>query len=137
MVGKALMSRMQRGVFTYVDCFLNQAKKTSDKPFVVFENQTLTYQDVDKRSNQYATVLKTVGNLKQGDIVALLMSNEPDFICVWFGLSKLGCEVAFLNFNIKTKSLLHCIEICGAKSLVVGAGIAHANLSGLSIRKAL
>ncbi|XP_046870855.1 long-chain fatty acid transport protein 6 isoform X1 [Hypomesus transpacificus] len=123
MVGKALMSRMQRGVFTYVDCFLNQAKKTSDKPFVVFENQTLTYQDVDKRSNQFATVLKTVGNLKQGDIVALLMSNEPDFICVWFGLSKLGCEVAFLNFNIKTKSLLHCIEICGAKSLVVGADL--------------
>ncbi|XP_046870857.1 long-chain fatty acid transport protein 6 isoform X2 [Hypomesus transpacificus] len=126
MVGKALMSRMQRGVFTYVDCFLNQAKKTSDKPFVVFENQTLTYQDVDKRSNQFATVLKTVGNLKQGDIVALLMSNEPDFICVWFGLSKLGCEVAFLNFNIKTKSLLHCIEICGAKSLVVGAGLPKA-----------
>ncbi|XP_062340416.1 long-chain fatty acid transport protein 6 isoform X1 [Osmerus eperlanus] len=122
-VGKALMSRMQRGVITYIDCFLNQAKKTSDKPFVVFENQTLTYQDVDKRSNQFATVFKTVGNLKQGDIVALLMSNEPDFICVWFGLSKLGCEVAFLNFNIKSKSLLHCIQICGAKSLVVGADL--------------
>ncbi|XP_014000747.2 long-chain fatty acid transport protein 6 isoform X1 [Salmo salar] len=122
-VGKALKSRMQRGVITYLDSFLYQAKKMPDKAFIVFEGQTLTYQDVDKRSNQFAKVFRTKGGLKKGDIVALLMSNEPDFICVWFGLSKLGCEVAFLNFNIKSKSLLYCFESCGAKSLVVGADL--------------
>ncbi|XP_064799639.1 long-chain fatty acid transport protein 6 [Oncorhynchus masou masou] len=122
-VGKALKSRMQRGVTTYLDSFLYQAKKIPDKAFIVFEGQTLTYQDVDKRSNQFAKVFRTEGGLKKGDIVALLMSNEPDFICVWFGLSKLGCEVAFLNFNIKSKSLQFCFESCGAKSLVVGADL--------------
>uniref|UniRef100_A0A4W5LM60 long-chain-fatty-acid--CoA ligase n=1 Tax=Hucho hucho TaxID=62062 RepID=A0A4W5LM60_9TELE len=122
-VGKALKSRMQRGVITYLDSFLYQAKKMPDKAFIVFGGQTLTYQDVDKRSNQFAKVFRTEGGLKKGDIVALLMSNEPDFICVWFGLSKLGCEVAFLNFNIKSKSLLYCFESCGAKSLVVGADL--------------
>ncbi|XP_024271788.1 long-chain fatty acid transport protein 6 [Oncorhynchus tshawytscha] len=122
-VGKALKSRMQRGVTTYLDNFLYQAKKIPDKAFIVFEGQTLTYQDVDKRSNQFAKVFRTEGGLKKGDIVALLMSNEPDFICVWFGLSKLGCEVAFLNFNIKSKSLQFCFESCGAKSLVVGADL--------------
>lgn len=122
-VGKALKSRMQKGIITYLDCFLYQAKTTPDKPFIVYENQTLTYQDVDKRSNRVAKVFRTAGGLKRGDIVALLMSNEPDFICVWFGLCKLGCEVAFLNFNIKSKSLLHCLQSCGGKSLVVGAGI--------------
>ncbi|XP_023840461.1 long-chain fatty acid transport protein 6 [Salvelinus sp. IW2-2015] len=122
-VGKALKYRMQRGVITYLDSFLYQAKKMPDKAFIVFEGQTLTYQDVDKRSNQFAKVFRTEGGLKKGDIVALLMSNEPDFICVWFGLSKLGCEVAFLNFNIKSKSLLYCFESCGAKSLVVGADL--------------
>ncbi|XP_055731528.1 long-chain fatty acid transport protein 6 [Salvelinus fontinalis] len=122
-VGKALKSRMQRGVITYLDSFLYQAKKMPDKAFIVFEGQTLTYQEVDKRSNQFAKVFRTEGGLKKGDIVALLMSNEPDFICVWFGLSKLGCEVAFLNFNIKSKSLLYCFESCGAKTLVVGADL--------------
>nr|XP_046146564.1 long-chain fatty acid transport protein 6 [Oncorhynchus gorbuscha] len=122
-VGKALKSRMQSGVTTYLDSFLYQAKKIPDKAFIVFEGQTLTYQDVDKRSNQFAKVFRTEGGLKKGDIVALLMSNEPDFICVWFGLSKLGCEVAFLNFNIKSKSLQFCFESCGAKSLVVGADL--------------
>ncbi|KAL0963263.1 hypothetical protein UPYG_G00351870 [Umbra pygmaea] len=122
-VGKALKSRIQKGIITYLDCFVYQAKKTPDKPFIVFERQTLTYQDVDKRSNQFANVFRTEGGLKSGNHVALLMSNEPDFICVWFGLSKLGCEVAFLNFNTKSKSLLHCFESCGAKSVIVGADL--------------
>ena len=119
---KEMQTRMRKGTVTYLDTFLYQARKTPDKPFIIYESQSLTYQDVDKRSNQFAKVFKTAGSLKMGDVVALLMCNHPDFICVWFGLCKLGCEVAFLNFNIKASSLLSCLQSCGAKSLVVGAG---------------
>ncbi|KAL2100227.1 hypothetical protein ACEWY4_004621 [Coilia grayii] len=122
-VGAAVKSRMKSGVITYLDCFVHQARTTPGKSFIVFESQVLTYEDVDLRSNKFANVFKNEGGLKQGDIVALLMSNEPDFICVWFGLCKLGCEVAFLNFNIKSKSFLHCFQSCGAKTLVVGSDL--------------
>ncbi|KAJ8338715.1 hypothetical protein SKAU_G00355010 [Synaphobranchus kaupii] len=115
--------RMKNGVITFLDCFVDQARKIPKKPFIVFEDQVLTYQYVDRRSNKVGQVFRTVGRVKKGDTVALLMSNEPDFICVWFGLCKLGCEVAFLNFNLKSKSLLHCIETCGAKILVVGSDL--------------
>ncbi|XP_036384837.1 long-chain fatty acid transport protein 6 [Megalops cyprinoides] len=122
-IGRVMRCRMKQGVITFLDCFVHQAKKTPDKPFIIYEGQVLTYRCVDRRSNRVAQVFRTVGRVKKGDIVALLMSNEPDFICVWFGLSKLGCEVAFLNFNIKSKSLLHCIQSCGAKTLVVGSDL--------------
>uniref|UniRef100_A0A3Q3X0K8 long-chain-fatty-acid--CoA ligase n=1 Tax=Mola mola TaxID=94237 RepID=A0A3Q3X0K8_MOLML len=122
---KKLQARMQQGIMTYLDCFLYQARKKPQKPFIVFENQILTYQDVDKRSNQIANVFRTEASLKQGDIVALWMFNEPDFICVWLGLCRLGCEVAFVNVNIKAKSLLHCFQSCGAKVLVVSAELLH------------
>lgn len=126
--GKTLQARMQQGIITYLDCFLHQARKNPNKPFIIYEDQTLTYGDVDRRSNQFANAFRTECGLKQGDIVALLMCNEPDFICVWLGLCKLGCEVAFLNVNIKAKSLLHCVQSCGAKALTVGAGIkSHAS----------
>ncbi|XP_030292537.1 long-chain fatty acid transport protein 6 [Sparus aurata] len=118
---KTLQARMQKGIVTYLDCFLYQAKTNPNKPFIIFENRTLTYQVVDRRSNKFANAFRTEGSLKQRDIVALGMFNEPDFICVWLGLCKLGCEVAFLNVNIKAKSLLHCLQSCGAKTLVVGA----------------
>ncbi|XP_029371180.1 long-chain fatty acid transport protein 6 isoform X1 [Echeneis naucrates] len=111
---------MHRGIITYLDCFLQQARTKPNKPFIIFEEQTLTYQDVERRSNQFANAFRTEGSLTKGDIVAQFMCNEPDFICVWFGLCKLGCEVAFLNVNIKTKSLLHCIRSCGARALLVG-----------------
>ncbi|XP_059213942.1 long-chain fatty acid transport protein 6 [Centropristis striata] len=120
---KTLRARMQQGIITYLDSFLYQARKNPSKPFIIFENQTLTYQDVDRRSNQIANAFKSEGSLKQGDIVALMMVNEPDFICVWLGLCKLGCQVAFLNVNIKAKSLLQCFQSCGARTLVVGADL--------------
>ncbi|XP_020782256.1 long-chain fatty acid transport protein 6 [Boleophthalmus pectinirostris] len=120
---KKTAARVKQGVITYLDCFLYQARRIPNKTFIIFEDQVWTYQDVDRRSNQFANVFRTEGSLKPGDIVALLMSNDPDFICVWLGLCKVGCEVAFLNVNIKAKSLLHCLQSCGSKTLIIGADL--------------
>lgn len=127
-VGKAMMARMKRGVLTYLDCFVDQAKRNPEKPFIVFENEVLTYRDVRVRSNKFANAFRSEVGVKHGDIVALWMSNEPDFVCAWFGLSTLGCEVAFLNSNLKSRSLQHCLQSCGAKVLIVGSGIATLNV---------
>ncbi|XP_061836706.2 long-chain fatty acid transport protein 6 isoform X2 [Nerophis lumbriciformis] len=124
MYRKSLLARTQRGIITYLDCFLLQVRTKPDKTFIIHEDQRLTYRDVDRRSNQFANALGRKC-LKEGDIVAMLMANEPDFIHVWFGLCKLGCQVAFLNTNNKSKSLLHCIRSCDAKALVVGTGLVH------------
>ncbi|KAM8871873.1 long-chain fatty acid transport protein 6 [Synchiropus picturatus] len=121
---KKLQARMKQGILTYLDCFLHQSSKTPNKPFIIFQDRSLTYGDVDRRSSQFAYVFRDQKSLGQGDIVALLMCNEPDFISVWLGLCKVGCEVAFLNNNIKAKSLLHCLHCCGARTLVVGAELA-------------
>ncbi|XP_029921204.1 long-chain fatty acid transport protein 6 [Myripristis murdjan] len=110
-------------VVTVLDRFIQQAQRIPDKPFLLYEGSTYTYRDIEERSNKIANVFLERGNLKKGDSVALLMSNEPDFVCVWFGLTKLGCSVAFLNTNIKSRSLLHCFNCCGAKTLIVGADL--------------
>lgn len=109
-------------IVTVMDRFVGQARRIPDKPFLIYEGETHTYRQIDERSNRVARVFEEQGSLKKGDTVAMLMGNEPDFISVWFGLSKLGCSVAFLNTNIRSRSLLHCFNSCGAKLLVVGAG---------------
>ncbi|TRY60667.1 hypothetical protein DNTS_016021 [Danionella cerebrum] len=108
-------------VVTIVDRFVQQAQRFPEKPLVVFEGVTYSYGEIEARSNRVARVFQDA--VKKGDTVALLMSNEPDFISVWFGFVKLGCAVAFLNTNIRSRSLLHCFNCCGAKLLVVGADL--------------
>ncbi|XP_026195295.1 long-chain fatty acid transport protein 6 [Anabas testudineus] len=118
---KLELSKLTSSVFTVLDRFVQQAERIPDKPFVIYEGRTHTYRDVERRSNRLAHVFLHRVRLKKGDCVAVLMSNEPDFLCVWFGLAKVGCSVAFLNTNIKSKSLLHCFNCCGAKTLIVGS----------------
>ncbi|NWJ08745.1 S27A6 protein, partial [Crypturellus undulatus] len=114
-----LKKRASNGVLSLIDLFMLRAEKIPHKPFIIYEGKVHTYQDVDKRSNRIAQVFLHHRILKKGDTVALLMGNEPDFIHVWFGLAKLGCVVAFLNFNIRSRSLLHCINKSTAKALVI------------------
>ncbi|XP_053147766.1 long-chain fatty acid transport protein 6 isoform X1 [Hemicordylus capensis] len=113
--------RLRGRICTVLDRFVYLAERQPDKPFIVYEGKVHTYRAVDRRSNRIAQLFLKEGTLKRGDTVALLMSNEPDFIHVWFGLAKIGCVVAFLNFNIRSGSLLHCISSCAPKMLVVGA----------------
>ncbi|XP_030325931.1 long-chain fatty acid transport protein 6 isoform X2 [Strigops habroptila] len=115
--------RLQGRIITILDKFVKLAEKQPHKPFLIYEGKVHTYWDVDRRSNRVAQVFLHHGALKKGDTVALLMGNEPDFIHVWFGLAKLGCVVAFLNFNVRSRSLLHCVSSCEPKILVVGADL--------------
>lgn len=122
--------RRRGELVTVLDAFLGHARKQPRKPFIVYEGDTHTYEDVDKRSSRVAHVFLSHSLLGKGDTVALLMSNEPDFVHVWFGLAKLGCVVAFLNSNVRSNSLLHCIRSCEPRALVVGAGRVRGVLCG-------
>lgn len=108
--------------YSILDCFLDAVRKHPHKPFIHFTGETHSYSDVDRESNKVARALQEVAGLKQGDVVALFLGNDPRFIWIWLGLAKLGCASALLNFNIRSKSLLHCFSCCGANVLVVDEG---------------
>uniref|UniRef100_A0A671SK22 Long-chain-fatty-acid--CoA ligase n=1 Tax=Sinocyclocheilus anshuiensis TaxID=1608454 RepID=A0A671SK22_9TELE len=94
-------------VVTVVDRFVQQAQQNPDKAFLICEGATLSYGELEERSNRVARVFQHA--VKKGDTVALLMSNEPDFIALWLGFC------SFLNTNIRSGSLLHCFRCCGAR----------------------
>ncbi|XP_051876341.1 long-chain fatty acid transport protein 6-like [Pristis pectinata] len=114
-------------VVTVLDRFAQRTKSNPNKTFLLYEGRSYTYREVDRRSDQVAQVFaRPRAGLRAGETVALLMSNEPDFVCVWFGLSKLGCALAFLNTNMRSRSLLHCLDASGATTLIVGADLIDA-----------
>lgn len=108
----------RRPVRTVLQVFLEKARQTPHKPFLLYRDETLTYAQVDRRSNQVARALRDHLGLRQGDCVAVFLGNEPAFVWLWLGLAKLGCAMSCLNYNIRAKSLLHCFQCCGAKVLL-------------------
>lgn len=108
--------------YSVVDCFLDAVKRHPEKTFLRFEGVEYSYGEVDKQSNKVARALQAEARLREGDPVALFLANEPSFVWTWLGLAKLGCPAALLNFNIRSKSLLHCFSCCGAKVIVASAG---------------
>nr|XP_020039237.1 very long-chain acyl-CoA synthetase isoform X2 [Castor canadensis] len=118
--------RERRPVRTILSAFLDKVRRTPHKPFVLFQDETLTYAQVDRRSNQVARALHDHLGLRQGDCVAVFMANEPAYVWLWLGLAKLGCPMSCLNYNIRSKSLLHCFQCCGAKVLLASPALQDA-----------
>ncbi|XP_047594687.1 long-chain fatty acid transport protein 2 [Lutra lutra] len=108
----------RRPVRTLLHVFLEKVRRNPHKPFLLYRDETLTYAQVDRRSNQVARALREHLGLRQGDCVAVFLGNEPAYVWLWLGLVKLGCAMACLNYNIRAKSLLHCFQCCSAKVLL-------------------
>lgn len=115
--------RRRKPLYFVLDRFLEQTSANPDKLFVVFGDESYTYTYTDKRSNKVANALRGQSGYTAGDTVALFMGNEPAFMFTWLALQKLGSPVALLNYNIRTKSLLHCFNCCKAKVLIAAPGL--------------
>ncbi|XP_044300556.1 very long-chain acyl-CoA synthetase-like isoform X2 [Varanus komodoensis] len=104
--------------FTMLDIFLAKVQKHPEKPFILFEEETYSYRDIDQRSSQVARVFRGHLGLKGGETVAVFLKNTPAYTWVWLGLEKIGCATACVNYNIRLKSLLHAFSSCKAKVVV-------------------
>ncbi|XP_026234813.1 very long-chain acyl-CoA synthetase-like [Anabas testudineus] len=106
--------------YSILDRFLDSVARQPDKQFLVFEDSSYTYRQADQESNKVARALSQHAALKEGDTVALFLGNEPRFVWLWLALAKLGCTASLLNYNIRSKSLLHCFSCCEARVLIAG-----------------
>ncbi|XP_041838380.1 very long-chain acyl-CoA synthetase-like [Melanotaenia boesemani] len=116
-------SKLKKKFYSILDAFLDKAAKHPHKTFLVFEEISYTYSQADKESNKVARALQTIAHLKEGDTVALFLGNEPLYVWLWLAVAKLGCVAALLNYNIRSKSLLHCFSCSDAKVLIAGADL--------------
>ncbi|XP_077328684.1 long-chain fatty acid transport protein 2-like [Lithobates pipiens] len=101
-----------------LDVFLQQVSVRPNQAFILYQDQAHTYRDIDLKSNRAAWALREHAKLKTGDCVAVIDFNGPSYVWSWLALAKLGCSMACLNYNLRTKSFLHCFKICGAKVLI-------------------
>jgi len=74
---------------TLVDLFEAQASSTPQSVAVVFETDTLTYQQLNDRSNQLANCLRNK-NVQMGDVVPICMNRSAAMVTGILGILKAG-----------------------------------------------
>jgi crotonobetaine/carnitine-CoA ligase len=77
--------------------FLEEAARAAPHAtFLVYGDKEVSYHDFNRQVDQAAAAWHSLG-VRQGDRVAFLMENRPEFLQAWLGLSKLGAILVALN----------------------------------------
>ena len=75
---------------TITDLFEEQVEKTPDKIAVVFEDQKLTYKELNKKANSLAYYLRFQKNIKQNDLIGIMVNRSLEMIISILGVLKSG-----------------------------------------------
>lgn len=111
--------------YTVADRLEERAADAGDTAFLIFEDQSISFAEMNRRANRVAHAALAQG-LRPGDVVALLMLNRPEFVMIWLGLAKAGIVTALLNTSATGQVLAHALQQVAAKALIVGSEIADA-----------
>ncbi|MDQ2623475.1 MAG: AMP-binding protein, partial [Actinomycetota bacterium] len=91
--------------------------KRPDRDFIVDESGSLTFAEVDRRTNALARAFAARG-VGVGDAIGIMCRNHRGFIETNLAASKLGATVLFLNTMFSGPQLAEVVEREGPKLLV-------------------
>jgi acyl-CoA synthetase (AMP-forming)/AMP-acid ligase II len=89
-----------------------------DKRAIWFEGQTWTFGEFYDQVLRYAQWMLDEG-IRPRELVGIYLMNSPEFMICWFAALCIGAAPAFLNYNLEGKALMHCIDICETKLIIV------------------
>ena len=106
--------------------FSYYATETPDRPAYILANsaETVTYAELDRRSNQIAQLLRDSG-IERGDHIAMMMKNCAEFLQVAQGALRAGVIFTPISTHLKQDETAYIITNCKAKLFIASAGLAE------------
>ena len=96
------------------------AERSGGAVALLADRETFTYSQLAERANRYARWALDQG-LAKGEVVGLLMTNRPEYLAVWLGITSVGCIVALINTNLSGKSLAHCVDLACPRHFIASS----------------
>jgi len=90
-----------------------------DKPALHFEGKTWSYAAFAARIEKTARILKSELAVGQGDRVAILSLNRPDYLVLLYACARLGAILVPLNWRLAVAEQLFILSDAAAKVLVL------------------
>lgn len=85
-----------------------------DRPnhvFLQFEGSKWTYKQFYLEVQRVGNWLMNDLGIQRDEIVALDGRNSNSYVLLWFGLEAIGACPAFINSNLTSDSLVHCVKV--------------------------
>ncbi|GIX24483.1 MAG: long-chain-fatty-acid--CoA ligase [Caldimonas sp.] len=92
--------------------------KYAERPAFKFMGKTLTYAQLDEYSRIFAAYLQSLG-LSQGDRVAIMMPNVPQYPIVVAAILRAGYVIVNVNPLYTARELEHQLKDSGARAIVI------------------
>lgn len=92
-----------------VGALAQNARRHPDKPALVYENRSYTYQEFNQVVNQFANGLLDLG-IKKGEKVALMMKNSDHYAITYYAVAKTGAVVVPMNFRLVQREAHYIID---------------------------
>jgi long-chain acyl-CoA synthetase len=116
------------------------AHRMPDNVALIFGEQQISYGDLWDQTRRYAGALRSRG-IGEGDAVALLLPNVPDFPRAYYAVLALGAIVVPVHALLKADEIDYVLRDSGAKLLICAApllgegakGAATAGIETLSV----
>ncbi len=95
----------------------HHAARSPNKVITVFEGEATTYREMAVRATALAGGL-SARSIRQGDVVALLSYNRPEFLEALFAANYLGAIAMPINWRLAAPEVRYILEHSGARALV-------------------
>jgi len=88
-----------------------------DKPSIIFEDQSISFRELQENTFRLANVLKQQG-IGKGDKVAIYLPNSPEYVYSYLACFCLGAVGVPLDYMLKNDELSSCIGHSESKILI-------------------
>ncbi len=102
---------------TVQQLFEEQAERHRDKPAVIYEEQKLTYGELNRQANQLAARLRSDG-LKREESAGILMDTSPEMIVAILGVLKAGGCYVPVDPDYPSERISYMLSDSAAKFLL-------------------
>ncbi len=106
---------------TVMELFKEQVEKTPDMIALVFKEKSMTYKELNEKSNRIAHFLKQK-DICKNDVVGIMMDKSIDMMCTIIACLKLGISYIPIETNYPLERVNIILSDCKAKFLITENG---------------
>ncbi|THD62595.1 acyl-CoA synthetase [Phenylobacterium sp.] len=107
----------------------HHAKTHADKAayIMAYSGETVTYGELDARSNQGAHLFRSLG-LQAGDSIALFIDNHPRYYEILWAAQRSGLRFTCLSSKLTAGEVEYIVGDCEAKAFIASAALSEVAL---------